>query len=65
MAHADSLREICGGLACCIGKLKHLGISRAPGKSTLSSANKNWPAELYEELFWTMVKRFRENGGLG
>ncbi|SDP54615.1 DUF4372 domain-containing protein, partial [Desulforhopalus singaporensis] len=30
MAHADSLREICGGLACCLGKLRHLGISKAP-----------------------------------
>ncbi len=28
MAHADSLREICNGLACCLGKLVHLGIKR-------------------------------------
>jgi hypothetical protein len=26
MAHADSLREICNGLACSLGKLVHLGI---------------------------------------
>ena len=26
LAHADSLREICNGLACCEGKLLHLGI---------------------------------------
>jgi hypothetical protein len=26
LAHADSLREICNGLACCLGKLVHLGI---------------------------------------
>jgi hypothetical protein len=24
LAQAKSLREICGGLACCIGKLRHL-----------------------------------------
>jgi len=65
MAHADSLREICGGLACCLGKLKHLGISKAPNKSTLSYANKHRPAALYEELFWTMADRFRKSGGLG
>lgn len=65
MAHADSLREICGGLACCLGKLKHLGIAKAPNKSTLSYANKNRPAQLYEDLFWTMLNRFRANGGLG
>jgi hypothetical protein len=36
LAHADSLREICNGLACCLGKLVHLGISVAPNKSTLA-----------------------------
>lgn len=65
MAQADSLREICGGLACCLGKLKHLGINKAPNKSTLSYANKNRPAALFEELFWTMMYRFRLNGRLG
>src|SRR5271154_3631491 len=29
MAHADSLREICNGLACSLGKLVHLGIGVA------------------------------------
>ncbi len=65
MAHADSLREICGGLACCLGKLKHLGISKAPNKSTLSYANRNRPSSLYEELFWTMMRKFRQSGHLG
>jgi hypothetical protein len=65
MAHADSLREICGGLACCIGRLRHLGISKAPNKSTLSYANQNRPAALYEDLFWTILQRFRASGGLG
>jgi len=65
MAHADSLREICGGLACCLGKLRHLGISKVPNKSTLSYANQHRPAALYEELFWTMMKRFRQNAHLG
>jgi hypothetical protein len=39
LAHADSLREICNGLACCLGKLVHLGISKAPNKSSLAYAN--------------------------
>ena len=65
MAHADSLREICGGLACCQGKLRHLGIGKAPNKSTLSYANKHRPAELFEDLFWTMMHRFRMSGSLG
>lgn len=65
LAHADSLREICGGLACCQGKLRHLGIGTAPNKSTLSYANKHRPASLYEDLFWTMLQRFRNSGSLG
>jgi hypothetical protein len=31
LAQAKSLREICGGLACCLGKLRHL--SRNGGRS--------------------------------
>ena len=65
IAHADSLREICGGLACCLGKLKHLGIAKGPNKSTLSYANQNRSSLLYEDLFWTMMQRFRQNGHLG
>ncbi|PYS09630.1 MAG: transposase, partial [Acidobacteria bacterium] len=39
LGRAHSLREICGGLASCEGKLKHLGIPAAPKKSTLAYAN--------------------------
>ena len=36
LAHADSLREICNGLACCVGKLFHLGVSVAPKQQVLA-----------------------------
>ncbi len=65
LAHTDSLREICNGLACCLGKLTHLGVSEAPKKSTLSYANAHRSAELFEDLFWTALKRFRSQGRLG
>ena len=65
MARADSLREICNGLACSLGKLVHLGIGVAPNKSTLAYANKHRPAKLYEELFYTALGRFRDEKGLG
>jgi hypothetical protein len=65
LAHADSLREICNGLGCCLGKLIHLGIGRAPNKSTLSYANEHRPAKLYEDLFYTALQRFRAGEGLG
>jgi hypothetical protein len=65
LAHADSLREICNGLGCCLGKLVHVGIKDAPNKSTLSYANQHRPAKIYEDLFWTLMQRFRSNGQLG
>jgi len=65
LAHADSLREICNGLGCCLGKLVHLGIAKAPNKSTLSYANEHRPAQLYEDLFYTALNRFRDEEGLG
>lgn len=65
LAHADSLREICNGLACSEGKLVHLGIRNAPNKSTLSYANEHRPAALYEDLFYTTLNRFREQQGMG
>ena len=65
LAHADSLREICNGLACSQGKLVHLGVANAPNKSTLSYANEHRPAALFEDLFYTSMNRFREQQGLG
>ena len=37
---AQSLREICGGLAASEGKLRHLGIKEAPKRSTLTSTRR-------------------------
>jgi hypothetical protein len=64
LAGADSLREICNGLACCLGKLVHLDVRRMPNKSTLSYANAHRPAKLYEDLFWTTLESFRSRGQL-
>jgi hypothetical protein len=65
LSHAASLRDICNGLSCCLGKLVHLGITRSPNKSTLSYANQKRPAALFEELFWTVLGRFRGTQLLG
>lgn len=52
VAQAKSLREISGGLACCMGKLRHLGVMSAPNKSTLSYANTNRSWQLFQDLFY-------------
>ena len=64
LAHADSLREITNGLRCCLGKLKHLGLTDSPGRSTLSYANAHRPWELYQDLFFAAYDHFKANGGL-
>jgi len=57
LAQAKSLREICGGLACTMGKLRHLGMKQAPNKSTLSYANTHRPWEMFRDLFHETVNR--------
>src|SRR5207302_9837037 len=56
---AQSLREICGGLAATEGKLKHLGVERAPVRSTLAYANEHRPWQLYEAVFHQLLSRCR------
>jgi hypothetical protein len=65
LGRADSLREICNGLGCCLGRLVHVGIAKAPCRSTLSYANAHRPAALFEDLFFTALARFRGQQGLG
>lgn len=57
LGQAHSLREICGGLASCFGKLKHLGLDSAPNRSTLSYANEHRSWQLYQEIFYQLLDR--------
>jgi len=60
LGQAHSLREICGGLASCYGKAKHLGIRKAPKRSTLSYANEHRPWQLYEKTFYQFLGKCRQ-----
>jgi hypothetical protein len=57
LGRAHTLREICGGLASCEGKLKHLGVPDAPKKSTLAYANEHRPWGLYETIFTQLLAK--------
>jgi len=57
LGHAQSLREICGGLAASEGKLKHLGVQKAPNRSTLAYANEHRPWQLYQSVFERLFQR--------
>lgn len=60
LGQAHSLREICGGLASCFGKAKHLGLHTAPKRSTLSYANEHRPWQLYEKVFYQLLGQCRQ-----
>jgi hypothetical protein len=60
LGRAHSLREICGGLACCEGQLKHLGVPVAPKKSTLAYANEHRPWGLYQTVFEQTLGKCQE-----
>jgi hypothetical protein len=59
LGRAHSLSEITQGLAASEGKLKHLGLSQAPAKSTLAYANQHRPWELYQTVFFQLLERCR------
>lgn len=59
LGHAQSLREICGGLAATEGKVRHLGLLECPNPTTLSYANAHRPWQLYKTLFERTLARCR------
>ena len=60
VGQAKSLREICNGLMAIEGKLKHLGVSTPPNKSTLAYANGHRPWELYQSVFHQLLARCQQ-----
>jgi hypothetical protein len=57
LGRAQSLREICGGLAACEGKLRHLGVDQSPKRSTLAYANEHRPWQLYQTVFEQLLEK--------
>jgi hypothetical protein len=56
LADAASLREICGGLASCEGRLAHIG-AKVPARATLGYANRHRPWQLFEKIFYQLLER--------
>jgi len=63
LGRAQSLREICGGLAASEGKLRHLGLPDAPRRSTLAYANQHRPWQLCRSVFCQLLGRCRDVAG--
>jgi hypothetical protein len=57
-SYCNGLREICEGMLGCEGKLSHLGLEKAPPKSTLSDANRDRSYLVFETIYFELVKRY-------
>ena len=57
LSRCDSMTEICEGLRAFRGKLNHLGLDKAPAKSTACDGLRNRDSAFFEELYFTLVKR--------
>jgi hypothetical protein len=64
LGQAKSLREISEGLQASEGKLRHLGLSDAPGHSTLAYANAHRPWEIYQDLFQFLLTHLQSQLGV-
>lgn len=59
LSRCDSMTEICEGLRALGGKLNHLGLEKAPAKSTASDGLRNRSHEFFEDLYFTLVKKYQ------
>ena len=54
-AKSQSLRDVSNGLRSATGNLNHLGIERAPSKSTIGYQNKNRDWELFRAYYYQLL----------
>jgi len=55
-ANSQSVRDISNGLRSATGNLNHLGMLKAPSKSTVSYQNKNRSWELFRDYYYVLLK---------
>jgi hypothetical protein len=62
-AKSQSVRDISNGLRSATGNLNHLGIQRAPSKSTISYQNKNRDWTLFREYYYQLLSHLGQQAG--
>ena len=55
-ARSQSVRDISNGLRSATGNLNHMGVERAPSKSTISYQNKRRDWELFRDYYYSLLK---------
>ena len=61
LSGCTSLREIVTGLDAFGGKLNHLGIGKAPARSTLADANKGRKSDVFAKIYHSLAGRYHLN----
>lgn len=60
-AKSCSVRDISNGLRSATGNLNHLGVQRAPSKSSISYQNARRSPELFKDYYFEMLKHFGQH----
>ena len=55
-AKSQSVRDISNGLRSATGNLNHLGVNKAPSKSSISYQNKNRSHELFKDYYFELLQ---------
>lgn len=55
-AKSQSVRDISNGLRSATGNLNHLGVAKAPSKSTISYQNKHRSYKLFKDYYFELLK---------
>ncbi len=63
-SNCDSVRDISNGLRSATGNLNHLGISRAPSKSTVAYQNAHRDSNVFRDIFYALFQYFGQQGGV-
>lgn len=59
LSRCDSMTEICEGLRALGGKLNHLGLERAPAKSTACDGMRNRDNKFFEDVYFSLVQQYK------
>lgn len=59
MSRCDSMTEICEGLRAMGGKLNHLGLAKAPAKSTACDGLRNRDSKFFENVYFSLVHHYQ------
>lgn len=59
LSRCDSMAETCEGLKAMSGKINHLGLQKAPAKSTAGDGLRNRESTFFEALYYKLVDQYQ------